>query len=96
MKFTFLGTGTSHGIPRIGCSCGVCTSADPRNRRRRCSLYVVTEGRHLIFDNNALISHRAMAAVLGAVLRLPPIKRSLAVGQMGSRYVEKLIEWNQA
>lgn len=50
MQFTFLGTGTSHGIPMIGCSCKVCTSADPRNRRRRSSLYVMTEGKHLIID----------------------------------------------
>jgi ferredoxin len=49
---------------------------------------------HLIFDNHALASHRAMAAILGAVLRLPPVKRSLAVGQLGSRYLEKLIELN--
>jgi ferredoxin len=49
---------------------------------------------HLIFDNHALASHRAMAAVLGSVLRLPAVKRSLAVGQLGSRYLEKLIEWN--
>jgi phosphoribosyl 1,2-cyclic phosphate phosphodiesterase len=34
----------------IGCSCNVCTSAEIKNRRRRCSLYVVTEGRHLVFD----------------------------------------------
>ena len=50
MKFTFLGTGTSHGIPMIGCSCPVCSSVDLKNKRRRCSLYAVTEGRHLIFD----------------------------------------------
>ena len=50
MKFVFLGTGTSHGIPMIGCSCDVCTSTDHRNKRRRCSLYVVAEGQHLVFD----------------------------------------------
>ena len=50
MKFTFLGTGTSHGIPMIGCSCDVCTSSDSKNKRRRCSLYVVAGGQHLIFD----------------------------------------------
>lgn len=50
MKATLLGTGTSHGIPMIGCSCSVCTSNDPKNKRRRCSLYVVTEGQHLVFD----------------------------------------------
>jgi phosphoribosyl 1,2-cyclic phosphate phosphodiesterase len=50
MHFTFLGTGTSHGIPMIGCSCSVCTSTDEKNKRRRCSLYVVADGQHLIFD----------------------------------------------
>jgi ferredoxin len=50
---------------------------------------------HLIFDNHALASHRAMAAILGAILRLPPLKRAMASGQMGSRYLDKLIEWNE-
>ena len=50
MKFTFLGTGTSHGIPMIGCHCPVCTSDDIKNVRRRCSLYVVANNQHLIFD----------------------------------------------
>ena len=40
MKFRFLGTGTSVGVPQIGCTCKVCTSADPRDRRRRCGAYV--------------------------------------------------------
>ena len=40
MKFRFLGTGTSVGVPQIGCSCKTCTSADPRDRRRRCGAYV--------------------------------------------------------
>jgi phosphoribosyl 1,2-cyclic phosphate phosphodiesterase len=50
MKFTFLGTGTSHGVPMIGCSCEVCTSSEMKNKRRRCSLYVVVAGQHLVFD----------------------------------------------
>ena len=50
MKITFLGTGTSHGIPAIGCDCAVCTSPDPRNRRRRSSLYVVADDFHVVID----------------------------------------------
>jgi len=47
---------------------------------------------HLIFDNQALWSHRAMAAILGVVLRLPPLKQALASRQMKSRYLEHLVE----
>ncbi|MDZ4754517.1 MAG: MBL fold metallo-hydrolase [Phycisphaerae bacterium] len=36
VEFLFLGTGTSSGVPVIGCSCAVCTSTDPRDRRLRC------------------------------------------------------------
>lgn len=50
MKVTFLGTGTSHGVPMIGCNCAVCRSDNPKNKRRRCSLYVQAGGKHLLFD----------------------------------------------
>jgi len=40
VTFRFIGTGTSVGVPQIGCRCKVCTSADPRDRRRRCGAYV--------------------------------------------------------
>ena len=40
MTFRFLGTGTSVGVPQIGCTCPTCTSSDPRDRRRRCGAYV--------------------------------------------------------
>ncbi|NOU36406.1 MAG: MBL fold metallo-hydrolase [Kiritimatiellaceae bacterium] len=50
MKITFLGTGTSHGVPMIGCGCAVCRSDNPKNKRRRCSLYVQAGGKHLLFD----------------------------------------------
>jgi phosphoribosyl 1,2-cyclic phosphate phosphodiesterase len=42
LTITFLGTGTSHGVPVITCGCAVCTSADPRDRRTRSSIYVET------------------------------------------------------
>lgn len=50
MNLTFLGTGTSHGIPAIGCTCSVCRSADPHNRRRRTSVYVRADDYHLVID----------------------------------------------
>ena len=43
MKMTLLGTGTSHGIPCIACSCAVCRSEDPHDKRLRCSAYVTNE-----------------------------------------------------
>jgi hypothetical protein len=45
----------------------------------------------LIFDNQVLRSHRAMAAVLGVVLRLPPLKQALASRQLKSRYLAALL-----
>jgi hypothetical protein len=46
---------------------------------------------HLIFDHRVLWHHRALAALLGAVLRLPPIQRALAAEQLQSRYMEALV-----
>ena len=43
-RVTFLGTGTSHGVPMIGCACAVCRSTDARDRRLRPSVYVAVEG----------------------------------------------------
>lgn len=51
MKLTFLGTGTSHGIPVIACDCKVCRSLNKKDKRNRCSAYVVTEdGHHILID----------------------------------------------
>lgn len=44
MKLTFLGSGTSFGVPQVGCHCAVCHSADPRDRRSRVGAVVETEG----------------------------------------------------
>jgi ferredoxin len=46
---------------------------------------------HLVFDNQAHLSHRAMAAILGVILRLPPAKQALASRQLRSRYLERLL-----
>lgn len=50
MKITFLGTGTSTGVPEIGCRCEVCTSKDPHDRRLRSSALVETGGKKLLID----------------------------------------------
>lgn len=50
MRLTFLGTGTSVGVPTIGCSCKVCKSHDPRDRRTRCSAMVETEQTRIVID----------------------------------------------
>ena len=48
MKLYFLGTGTSSGVPQMGCACAVCTSSDPRDRRSRCSALLETDDHRLL------------------------------------------------
>jgi phosphoribosyl 1,2-cyclic phosphate phosphodiesterase len=50
MRVTFLGTGTSHGIPMIGCDCAVCHSNNPHNQRLRPSIYIEKGGQCLLVD----------------------------------------------
>jgi phosphoribosyl 1,2-cyclic phosphate phosphodiesterase len=50
MRVTILGTGTSFGVPQIGCTCAVCTSTDPRDKRNRTAALVETSGRALLND----------------------------------------------
>jgi phosphoribosyl 1,2-cyclic phosphate phosphodiesterase len=48
--FTFLGTGTSVGVPMIGCDCAVCRSTNPRNHRYRCSALIRTQHGNILID----------------------------------------------
>jgi len=50
MDVTFLGTGTSQGVPMIACGCAVCRSTDPRDRRTRTSVHIVMDGLHVQVD----------------------------------------------
>lgn len=50
MKITFLGTGTSQGVPVIACDCNVCLSSDPRDKRLRTSLLIETAGSVIVID----------------------------------------------
>ena len=65
----------------------------PLNATHRTVVMAIERGmlHHLLFDNQVLISHRAMAAVLGVILKLPPLKQALASQQVKSRYLESLI-----
>jgi ferredoxin len=65
----------------------------PLNSTHRAVVMAIERGKlqNLIFDNRALWNHRAMAAVLGVVLRLPPVKQVMASQQIKSRYLEYLI-----
>lgn len=64
----------------------------PLNATHRAVVMAVERGKlqDLLFDNRVLWHHRALAAVLGAILRLPPVARALATDQVKSRYLEAL------
>lgn len=65
----------------------------PLNSVHRVVLMAIERGKlqNLIFDNRALWNHRALAAILGVILRLPPVKQVMASSQVKSRYLETLI-----
>jgi phosphoribosyl 1,2-cyclic phosphate phosphodiesterase len=50
VKLTFLGTGTSFGIPQIGCACRTCSSTDPRDKRNRTSVVLQADGATILVD----------------------------------------------
>lgn len=50
MRLIFLGTGTSFGVPQIGCRCPTCTSSDPRDRRTRTAALIETRGKRFLID----------------------------------------------
>lgn len=64
MRIVFLGSGTSFGVPVIGCGCPVCTSMDPRDRRYRASILVQAEGRSVVIDAGPEFRLQALRAGL--------------------------------
>jgi phosphoribosyl 1,2-cyclic phosphate phosphodiesterase len=66
-RMTFLGTGTSTGIPVIGCCCPVCQSPDPRNKRLRSSILLETEDITLLVDSGPDLRMQALRAGLKKV-----------------------------
>ncbi len=65
--FTFLGTGTSVGVPMIGCDCAVCRSDDPRNHRYRCAVLIRTPGGNLLIDTPPELRLQLLRARVGHV-----------------------------
>jgi hypothetical protein len=65
----------------------------PINSAHRIVLMAIERGKlqNLIFDNQAHLSHRVMAAILGVILKLPPVKQVMASNQMKSKYLVSLI-----
>lgn len=66
----------------------------PLNGVHKAVVMAIERGKlqHLIFDNRVLFSHRALAAVLGTLLKLPPVKQVMASRQIKSRYFEQLVQ----
>jgi phosphoribosyl 1,2-cyclic phosphate phosphodiesterase len=62
---TFLGTGTSSGVPMIGCHCAVCTSANPHDTRLRSSVWVRTQHTSIVIDAGPDFRYQALRAGIG-------------------------------
>lgn len=67
MRVTVLGCGTSSGVPQIGCTCAVCRSPDPRNRRRRCSILIETQGARLLVDTGPDLRQQCLDAGIATI-----------------------------
>ena len=67
VTITVLGSGTSVGVPTIGCSCRVCTSQDPRDQRLRPSVLLAFAGRHVLIDTTPDFRQQALRARISSV-----------------------------
>jgi phosphoribosyl 1,2-cyclic phosphate phosphodiesterase len=67
MKIYFLGTGTSTGIPQIGCRCPVCTSNDPKDNRLRSSVYIETDHVHMLIDAGPDLRQQLLNAEVNSI-----------------------------
>jgi len=81
LKITFLGTGTSSGVPMIACPCAVCTSADKKDKRLRSSILVESESTSFVVDTTPDFRYQMLRAdvkKLDAVLFTHPHKDHVA------------------
>ena len=66
-EITFLGTGTSQGVPIIGCTCAVCQSTNPKDKRLRSSIWVKNKETHIIIDTGPDFRYQALRAQIPRV-----------------------------
>ncbi|MGH7548886.1 MAG: MBL fold metallo-hydrolase [Gemmatimonadales bacterium] len=67
MRVVLLGTGTSYGVPQIGCRCRVCTSSDPRDKRTRTAALIESRGQRLLIDTPPELRLQLVAAGVSTV-----------------------------
>ena len=67
MKFTLLGTGTSNGVPVLGCDCAVCRSTNSKDKRLRCALLVESNASRLLVDSGPDIRQQLMPHAFRAI-----------------------------
>ncbi len=67
MRWTLLGTGTSTGVPAIGCRCPVCLSSHPRNKRTRSSLWIEYQNRSILIDTSVDLRQQALREQIARV-----------------------------
>ena len=67
MKVLFLGSGTSTGVPQIGCRCEVCSSADPRNKRLRSSILLRSDEVSILVDSSPDLRQQALRYSISAI-----------------------------
>jgi phosphoribosyl 1,2-cyclic phosphate phosphodiesterase len=67
VRLTFLGTGTSFGVPQVGCVCRTCSSPDPRDKRTRASVLIEAAGRRLLIDTPPELRLQLVAAAVPSI-----------------------------
>jgi phosphoribosyl 1,2-cyclic phosphate phosphodiesterase len=67
VEVTILGSGTSHGVPMIGCRCPVCVSDDPRDKRTRASVFIRSGGTRLLVDTSPELRLQCVAHGIDAI-----------------------------
>jgi phosphoribosyl 1,2-cyclic phosphate phosphodiesterase len=66
-RFTFLGTGTSVGVPMVGCECNVCRSTNPKNHRYRCSVLIGAGRENILIDTTPELRLQLLREKVSAV-----------------------------